>query len=244
MRCIFLLACFFQLVDLFSQKTLVPGPHVIQKKWLKSQDYAMKWYVVRDSARFEIGEVHTQIAVDERQVCMVTNVLLHSNRTPWIDSSLAQTLTLAPIFHRSSNAQRDIELHYGKEITGYYLDKSQKKKTLVQDTVNTGFFDSNLYPVLIGWLRLRKNDQKKIAIYDYNPSATSGLTEVWIQSVKKGVVQTQKSGKRKVWVVQVSDSLGTQANGSSFYFFDKKTRQLWRQEIQLGDRIMHMERVE
>ena len=46
----------------------------------------------------------------------------------WTDETSAKLPKLAPVKHSSFNMQRDMVLNFGKEVTGYYLDKTTNKK--------------------------------------------------------------------------------------------------------------------
>jgi hypothetical protein len=134
-------------------------------------------------------------------------------------------------------------LHFGKDVTGFYRDKQTGKTTQIVQNVKPGYFDSNFYPMLINWLPLNQKLTADIHIYDYNPKGKSGLLKAQIAKVTQGTYQSIKSGKRKVWVVKVSDEIGV--NGSStISYIDQATRQTYKQHISAGGRTMEMTLVE
>lgn len=227
-----------------AQNLLIPNKKSFDKKWVNNTSYQMTWYVLRDTAKFEMGKVTTQISIDKANLTVVTQVSMKNMKTPWVDSTVANLKTLNPIRHSSYNMQRDMVLNFGKIVTGYYNDKIKKIKTIVNDTTNSGYFDSNLYPILIGWLPLRNNYTQEILIYDYNPSAKIGVIKASIKHVSSSTYQTDKNGMRDVWVVNVADEIGNGDNGISTYYFDKRDRKLWKQEIDANGRKMMMKLVE
>lgn len=227
-----------------SQNVLTPRKNSVETKWIKNSNYQMIWYALRDTAKFEIGKVSTQITVDKSKLFVVTQVAMKNMKAPWIDSTIADSKTLQPVKHSSYNMQRDMVLNFGKIVTGYYNDKLKKNTIIINDTTKTDYFDSNLYPVLIGWLPLNNNYQQNISIYDYNPSAKIGVIKAFVKNVVSSTYQTDKSGVRDVWVVTVSDEIGNGENGVSVYYFDKEDRKLWRQDIEAGGRKMMMKLVE
>ncbi|PQA54987.1 DUF3108 domain-containing protein [Siphonobacter curvatus] len=159
-----------------------------------------------------------------------------------MDSSTCQKATFSPIRHTSYNAQRDIILNFGPIVTGVYTDKRQGKKTVISDTTQTTYFDSNFYPTLIRWLPLKEGFTQKLAIYDYNPSAKIGVITASITGVSSDQHTTQKNGLKEVWVVTVTDEI---SNGTSTYFIDKTDRKLWKQTMEAGKgRAMMMMTVE
>lgn len=49
-----------------AQTIIILGKNSFQKKWIKNETYQMIWYSVRDTAKFEIGKVSTQIESDRK----------------------------------------------------------------------------------------------------------------------------------------------------------------------------------
>ena len=227
-----------------AQNLLTPSKKSFEKKWVSNANYQMTWYALKDTAKVEIGKVTTQISTDKINLIVVTQVSMKNMKTPWVDSTVANLKTLKPIRHSSYNMQRDMVLNFGKIVTGFYNEKIKNNKTVIKDTTKSEYFDSNLYPVLIGWLPLDNNYKQEISIYDYNPSAKIGVIKAIVKNVSSSTYQTDKSGIRNVWVVTVSDEIGNGENGVSTYYFDKADRKLWKQEIDANGRKMMMKLVE
>ncbi len=83
---------------------------------------------------------------------------------------------------------------------------------------------------------MKENYKTDIAIYDYNPTK-SGVLKVNIQSTEKGIYKNTP-----VWIVKTTDGITDHKAVTSFYI-DIKTRQLLKQEMDMGSRKMMMERV-
>jgi hypothetical protein len=240
---------FFSILNITSftsnaQNVLTPSKKSFDKKWVKNTNYQMIWYALRDTAKFEIGKVTTQILTDKINLTVITQVSMKNMKTAWVDSTIANIKNLKPIRHASYNMQRDMVLNFGKIVTGFYNDKMKKSNTIINDTTNSQYFDSNLYPVIIGWLPLYEGYKQDISIYDYNPSAKIGVLKASIKNVKSGVYQSEKSGSRNVWIVTVTDEIGNGENGVSTYYFDKLDRKLWKQEVDVNGRKMMIKLVE
>ena len=226
-----------------AQNSLTPGKG-FESKWIKSQNYQMKWVALRDTSKFEMGIVSTQIIKDKKYLTINTQVNMKNTTEPWVDTTIADISTLKPIHHASYNRQRDMVLNFGKIVTGFYNDKIKKKNTVISDTTTKGYFDSNIYPALIGWLPLKEGYKKKIPIYDYNPSSKIGVIWAYVNNVESGTYETLFSGTKKVWIVTVSDEIGTGKNDFMIYYIDKGDRGLWKQEINTNGRRMMMQRIE
>ncbi len=227
-----------------AQQVLTPSKHAFEKKWVNNKSYQMAWYFLRDTTKMEIGKVTTQVLSLNNRLTVVTHVNMKNMKAPWVDSTIADAKTLQPIYHASYNMQRDMVLNFGKVVTGFYNDKMKKKNFTINDTTTSKYFDSNIYPVLIGWLPLQDGYKKEIAIYDYNPNAKTGILKASVENVTSGTYQSTKSGTRNVWIVTVSDEIGNGENGRSTYYFDKVDRKLWQQEINANGRKMLMQLIE
>jgi len=166
---------------------------------------------------------------------------MKNSKAPWIDSSVANRKGLSPIVHSSYNGQRDMVLQFGKVVTGYYFEKARKKNTVISDTTRQSYFDSNLYPYLLGLLPLKEGYTQEISIYDYNPSGKIGVIKARVKNVQSGVYNSPVSGSHDVWMVTVDDEIGSgPVETRSVYYFGKTDRKLWQQEIMLGARKMAM----
>lgn len=227
-----------------AQNILTPSRKSFNNEWVKNSNYEMTWYALKDTAKFEMGSVTTQILTKDKILIVITKVSMKNMKAPWIDSTVAELKTLKPIRHSSYNMQRDMVLNFGKVVTGFYNDKMKKENSIINDTTESDYFDSNLYPVLIGWLPLDNGYKQDISIYDYNPTAKIGIIKASIQNVLSSTYKTDKNGIRNVWVVTVSDEIGNGENGVSTYYFDKVDRKLWKQEIDANGRKMMMKLVE
>ena len=227
-----------------AQSLLIPSKNAFEKKWVKPVNYQMIWYALKDTLIFEIGKVTTQILTNKNNLTVITQVDMKNMKTTWIDSTVANLNTLKPIKHSSYNMQRDIVLNFGKTVKGFYNDKIKKSNTIVNDTASNNYFDSNLYPILIGWLPLENNFKQDISIYDFNPNTKTGVIKASIKNVINGSIKTDKNGVRDVWIVTVSDEIGNGENGIITYYFDKLDRKLWKQDINANGHKMMMKLVE
>lgn len=223
------------------QNLLTPSKRSFEKKWVTNTDYQMIWYTVKDTREYEIAKVTTRISKDKSKITVVTRVIMKNMKTNWIDSTVADLKTLRPIRHASYNMQRDVVLNFGKVVTGFYNDKIKKIITTINDPTSSEYFDSNLYPILIGWLPLCDSYKQNISIYNYTPAGKRGVIKAYVKNVASSSYQTEKNGIRNVWDVTVSDEIG---NGISTYYFDKVDRKLWKHEIDTNGHKMIMKLVE
>ena len=229
-------------IPLFSygQEVIIPKKNLVNKKWIKDQTYRMNWSMLKDTTRIIIGIVNTKVMVLNNEVQVITEVKLKGQASSWIDSTIVKKSDLSPIYHSSYNAQRDMVIHFDQEINGFYRDKVTQKTTAINEKLQSNYFDSNFYPMLINWLPLKTDYKADINIYDYNPKTMGGIVKVHLLGVKEGRYFTTKSGERKVWIVELTDDIGGGTGAKSIYQIDQITRQLYKQEISIGSRKMEM----
>ncbi len=218
------------------EKTQSPGHNEIIEKLIKNEEYEMNWFAIRDTAKIEIGKVFTKISKTKNTVKVTTTVKM-KNMPDWIDETIAELPNLNPVQHTSVNTQRDITLNFGKQTTGYYLDKKENKKTDIKEETSDDFFDSNIYPQIIRWLPLKENYKTEITIFDYNPATKAAILKTNITNTKKGFL----AGK-SVWIITVTDGI-SQNKVINTYYIDSQTNQILKQEIDMGAKKMLIEKV-
>jgi hypothetical protein len=221
-----------------AQSTLVPKKDAFEKKWITNKEYKMKWLGLRDTSKIEIAEVQTKFLKQNEKLTVITNIKMKHSTEPWADTTVSNVSTLKPIYHSSYNKQRDMVINFGPTVTGTYQDKIKNEKSLIYDKPISEYFDSNIYPVLIGWLPLKDGYTRNIAVYDYVPGNEKSVREVSVTEVKSDKLKT-KAGLRDVWRVTIVDM-----QSNYIFYFDKKDRTLWRQEINAGGRKMLLLREE
>jgi hypothetical protein len=222
-----------------SQLLIKPGNQSIEYKRIADEVSNMKWYLLQDTTKIEIGSISSAITTSSDQVTVVSTVQMRQATRPWIDTTIAERSTLKPIYHSSYNSQRDMIIRFDTTISGYYADKQKGHTTAIADSSADGFFDSNMYPTLIRWLPLRTGFTKDLAIYDFNPNGKKGQLKASIVCVRQ-CDYLQGTEIRKVWVVTVKDEI---ASGTMNYFIDVETRKLWKMVMSSGERKMMLEAV-
>lgn len=118
----------------FSQNTITPSKNIIDLNLVRNETYQMNWYFVKDTLKKELGKVTTEIQSNNEHVIVITKVDLKGSLNQMIDSTVAKKIDFSPIYHSSYNSQRDMVLHFGKIVTGYYNDKLQNTNITINDT--------------------------------------------------------------------------------------------------------------
>lgn len=220
------------------QNVQTPEKNQVNRSLIKNETYSMVWYALKDTAKVEIGKVDTRILKSGNRITVNSTVKM-KNLPDWKDETIAGLPDFAPVKHTSFNVQRDMLLDFEKPdtVTGYYLDKTKNSRTEISETTAGKFFDSNLYTQLIRWLPLKEGYTTEMAIFDYNPSSGKGIMKAYVTGTKKGTYKN-----KPVWMVSVTDDI-SQKKAASTYYIDSKTRELLKQEVDMGPRKMVMERL-
>lgn len=235
------LATLVSILTLAAQAQLVPGDKQINAKYVKSESYRMTWFAKRDTLLMEIGQIKNEVSIKDKKIYIIQQIQM-KGQPLWVDSTVADYLTLAPIYHSSYNAQREMVMNFGKAVTGFYFDKTKNTRTTISEETNGLYFDSNIYPNVIRTLPLNTSYTATLPIFDYNPNAKIGMLEARILSVKEGSYRSSKLGERNVWLVTTTDDIS--AGSEVTHYIDAETRQVWQQEISIGPRKMMIRRVE
>ena len=236
-----LLTVFLLFISLssFAQDSLItPLNNSFDSELIKNENYEMTWFMEMDTSKIEIGKIKTEIKRIKNNVLIITSVKMNQAPTKWVDTTIAHINNLKPVYHSSYNQQRDIVLDFDKKVTGYYFDKKTNTKSEISETTSGSYFDSNIYPQLIRWLPLNNEYKKAISIFDYNPSAKTGVIKAFIKNVEKG--KLPGNGDRDVWIVKVTDDISDNKAIMTFYI-DINNRQIIRQIVDMQGRKMIME---
>jgi len=211
---------------------LIPATGAFDTGFLKATTERMAMFSSSNGKPVQRGTITTRIRLKEDKMLIITQVSMNGSADEWTDSSIAYKTTGEPVYHSSYNQQRSMVLQFGKIITGWYRDKRDGQHQNIADTISGSYFDSNLYPSLIGWLPMHEGYQAELAVYDFRPGTKSGLKKVYIKQVVSDHYLTDGLGERKVWKVTVMDEISQGV--ISTYYFDKTDRKLWKLDIDFG----------
>jgi hypothetical protein len=235
------LLVFISLSSFGQESTITPLNNSFDSELIKNENYEMTWSMEMDTIKLEIGKIKTEIKKIKNRVLIITSVKMKQVPTKWVDSTLARMSDLKPIYHSSYNQQRDMVLNFDAIVSGYYFDKKTNTKSEISETTSGSYFDSNMYPQLIRWLPLNNGYHKTISIFDYNPSAKTGVMKAFIKNVEKG--KMPGNSNRDVWILKVTDDISDNKAIMTFYI-DSNTRQVIRQEVDMQGRKMIMELID
>ncbi len=86
--------------------------------------------MLRDTAKFEVGTVSTQMIKNKKYFTVVTKLHMKNAGSPWVHTTIATVETPDSVYHSSYNKQRDRAVNFGKIATGYYHDKIKQQHTI------------------------------------------------------------------------------------------------------------------
>lgn len=219
-----------------AQTSLLVSGEAFDKKWIRTGQSEMAYYVVRNGQMAEICSFSITVQSTAQSFNLYTSLrFLHSDER-WTDTSIAEAGTLKPLYRSSYNKDRSYTLKYGKTVTGYYNDYKTGKRTPVQEPVSGFYVDSYIYPYLLGALPLELGYKTDLIVYDYLPARNSNTKRVKILEVKNGIYKSPHTDDHKVWLVSVLE----EETGDKYqYFIDKENRRIWKVEVfAKGQRIV------
>ncbi len=219
-----------------AQATLTPGSPSFDKKWLKNGKYEMACYSMDGGSKTEISSFAYEVKLSKETFSLFTNMTLAGGFGQWIDTSIADAATFKPVYRSSFNPNREFVLHYGKEVTGHYYDKQTQKRNAVKEPVKEVFFDSYLYPYVLGLLPLSSGYSASMSVYDYKPENNGNIKKAVIEEVKNSVYVSSLTGTHKTWLVTVFEQA---TNDKYEYYIDQETRRIWKVDIlSKGQRLL------
>ncbi|MBS1666319.1 MAG: hypothetical protein JST58_02985 [Bacteroidetes bacterium] len=218
----------FIVLNTNAQSLIKPGDNSFDKKFIKNTHFEMGYFSVSGLHTAEISSFDVEVKVNGKTISVYTSINSPAGDPIWIDTSIADINTLKPIYRSSDNSDKKYHIKYGNSIEGYYYDKKSNKGNPVKDNNNGGFFDSFIYPYLLGALPLTSGYKAILPVYEYKPDAKSMISNTLITEVKSSMYRSEITGEHAVWKVSVIEE-GT--NVKYEYYIDKESRKLWKVEI-------------
>lgn len=218
----------FAALNANAQFLLKPGDNSINKNAIRNVHFEMAYFSVSGQETLEISAFDVSINTNEKTVSVFTKIISPTGNSIWADTSIADITTLKPVYRSSNNSDKQYHIKYGNAIEGYYYDKRSNKGHQVKDNKNGGFFDSFIYPYLLGALPLTSGYKAILPVYEYKPGTTNNISNTRITEVKSSMHKSNITGEHAVWQVSVFEE-GT--NVKCEYYIDKESRKLWKVDI-------------
>lgn len=218
-----------------AQTVLVPGEHVLDKKYIKNGTYEMALFMESDGKLEETFSFTLNIDYTGKTLGVYTTMVMLLDTTDvTTDTSISDGNTFKPIYRSSNSSYHKMVVNYNKNTSGYYYDKETQKRYTIKERGNA-FFDSYTYPYLLGLLPLTSGYRNELAIFDFKPKNSTNLKTARIDEVKSDVYVSELSGEHKVWQVSVYE----EATKNSFiYYIDQETRRIWKIDFVVHDTHM------
>lgn len=228
MRTISVIFFVFLKLNTNAQSLIKPGDNSFDKNFIKSTHYEMAYFAVSGRQTVEISSFDVEVKVNGKTISVYTRINSPAGNSIWSDTSIADILTLKPIYRSSNNSDKQYRIKYGTAIEGDYHDKRSNKNSQIRDKNKGDFFDSFIYPYLLGALPLTSGYKVILPVYEYKPEAKSMISNTRITEVKSSMYRSEITGEHAVWQVSVFEE-GT--NVKYEYYIDKESRKLWKVEI-------------
>jgi len=228
MRTISVIFFVFLKLNTNAQSLIKPGDNSFDKNFIKSTHYEMAYFAVSGRQTVEISSFDVEVKVNGKTISVYTRINSPAGNSIWSDTSIADIITLKPIYRSSNNSDKQYHIKYGTAIEGDYHDKRSNKNSQIRDKNKGDFFDSFIYPYLLGALPLTSGYKVILPVYEYKPEAKSMISNTRITEVKSSMHRSEITGEHAVWQVSVFEE-GT--NVKYEYYIDKESRKLWKVEI-------------
>lgn len=198
---------------------------------LKSGKYEMTYFLGTGINQKEFATFSTEVTISDNKTAIYTVLHPAASNSAWIDTCICNSATLAPIYHSSYSPKSDYVLYYGKEVTGYYLDKKTGKRTAIKDPAKGVFIDEHFLSSYLTTLPLASGYKRGFDIYAYSPDNTSNIKRFAINEVKNSLYTSQLTGEHRVWQVAITQD---GSPNTYTYYIDKNTQRVWRVEMVLN----------
>jgi len=207
------------------------------QNFLKPGKYQMSYSFTASGGIAGSVDVDIDISTNNDEIALYTT--LHINGLNSVDTSIAKVGALVPVYQSLHSKNHDYVFHYGKEISGYYLDKQSGKKTEIRDYAPGELIDGNFYQYYIASLPLAPGYKGSMNIYEYKINGQPSIKKMVIKEVKDNLYTSNITGiQHKVW--QVSSDVAGNKDGY-VYYIDKDTRRIWKVEFVVDGKFYLLE---
>lgn len=220
-----------------SQISILNDGKSFDSKRIKSEKYQMDCYLVNGQEKKLISFFKIDMVINSNNLSLFTTLSFPGSNETVKDTVIADANKLTPVYRSSYNKQRNYAIFFNKEISGYYLDKTTRKKTEIKEPLINNSLDNYLYPYVLGTLTLNTSFKRKLSVYDYKNDNSNSINSVSIYEVQSATYISRQSGIRKVWKVNVQEEATTDKYS---YYVDKESGKLWKIDIETKGQKIEM----
>lgn len=196
---------------------ITPESNALQMDYLQSYKSTFKVIIENNGKQNNLGMLIDELKIIEKNGKKYYERVQQMPKIGLVDTSIDNFDNLSPIFHAGHNSSGYMHLNFGKsKVTGEKYFSQNDSLYIINNNMPGGYFDSNMFEVVLKLLPLKENYEVSIPYYVFE-SGGYVLYEAKVTGEEK--LKTQKGKIKNVWVLEVTDGKST----SSFYI-TKDTR--------------------
>lgn len=215
-----------------SQPVLRPGMKELDLRKIKASSVEMELMAQSNTGYVPVGSYTITVKPTTTTISVYTVLEMYATKEKYMDTTIADANTLQPLYRSAFNPSKEMIIAYGKKITGYYYDKGNKIRSVINEFTDQSVFDGYIYPYVFSAMPLTLGYRAKLQVFDYKPGNNNNVRTTTIESVRNNIYKSQYSGEHKVWQVSVHEEA---TNDSFEYFIDKESNRIWKIEMNAGD---------
>lgn len=156
--------------------------------------------------------------------------LSRPNQPEHVDSLRASLHSLIPLSHSSSNASREITLHFDSLKVEGSFDEADTEPLELGQNFDHPYFDSNWTDLVIRLLPLKPGYKRTIRTFEVAPDGSPGFVPYHFEVSRQEAIQTANKTSKKVWVInQIKE------NRTTTFYVEVQSRELLRLEVPISD---------
>lgn len=199
---------------------------------IKASSVEMELMAQSNTGYVPVGSYTITVKPTTTTISVYTVLEMYATKEKYMDTTIADANTLQPLYRSAFNPSKEMIIAYGKKITGYYYDKGNKIRSVINEFTDQSVFDGYIYPYVFSAMPLTLGYRAKLQVFDYKPGNNNNVRTTTIESVRNNIYKSQYSGEHKVWQVSVHEEA---TNDSFEYFIDKESNRIWKIEMNAGD---------
>lgn len=214
-----------------SSPLIIPGSTELQLQKIKPYEHTFELYLVAGEEEALIGTLNESVRVLRNEgVIERVQRLSRPNQPEHVDSLRASLHSLIPLSHSSSNASREITLHFDSLKVEGSFDEADTEPLEFGQNFDHPYFDSNWTDLVIRLLPLKPGYKRTIRTFEVVPDGSPGFVPYHLEVSRQEAIQTANKTSKKVWVInQIKE------NRTTTFYVEVQSRELLRLEVPISD---------
>ena len=198
---------------------VTPELNILQMGYLKPYKSSFKVIVESNGKQRDLGMLIDELKMIEKNGKKYYERVQQMPKIGLIDTSIDNCDNLSPVFHAGHNSSGYMYLNFRKsKVTGEKYFLKNDSLFIINNDMQGGYFDSNMFQVILRLLPLKKDYKASIPYYEFE---SGGYVLYKAKVIGDEEFRTEEGGTKNVWILETENGKST-----SKFYITKDTREV------------------